>query len=260
MINIGYLPSSNSGNQAELSRIFDGNGRFCLQTLSALPDNRETLALLSEGLQAGQPALLIFDDFNNAISQTLAHDFPGRMLTVMRRTGADGDYEAYTLSSDGTRELVCSAENTTAGEFWPLAVDAALRRLGYEFPPAIPVNVDQAWAECLKVPYDPARFTPPPVPASASATRQTRPTTQAAQLAEPMPPSYMIWSVLALVFCCLVPGIVAVIYSSQVTTRYTQGDLEGSRRASRMAQIWIIISFITGILWSTLYLPFLLVS
>ena len=77
---------------------------------------------------------------------------------------------------------------------------------------------------------------------------------------EPMPDSYLIWSVLATVLCCLIPGIIAIIYSASVSTRYYAGDLNGARRASDRAQIWVIVSIVTGIVWSALYLPLMLLT
>lgn len=77
---------------------------------------------------------------------------------------------------------------------------------------------------------------------------------------QPMPESYLLWAILSLVFCCLIPSIVAIIFSSQVSNRYYAGDIEGSKRASRNAQIWIIISIVTGLVTSTLYLPFMLLA
>ncbi|MCH5230394.1 MAG: CD225/dispanin family protein [Muribaculaceae bacterium] len=75
-----------------------------------------------------------------------------------------------------------------------------------------------------------------------------------------MPSTWLIWSVLITVFCCFIPGIIAIIYSSQVSSRYYAGDIEGARRASRNAEIWIIVSFVLGVLSATLYLPFMLIG
>ncbi|MDE5796276.1 MAG: CD225/dispanin family protein, partial [Muribaculaceae bacterium] len=85
-------------------------------------------------------------------------------------------------------------------------------------------------------------------------------TPQSPQDVPPMPSTYLLWSVLALVLCCMIPGIVAVIFSAQVSSRYYRGDIEGSRRASRMAEIWIIVSFVLGVLSATLYLPMMLIK
>lgn len=75
---------------------------------------------------------------------------------------------------------------------------------------------------------------------------------------EPMPPTYLVWSVVMTVLCCMPAGVVAIVFSSLVSSRYYTGDTEGSRRASRMAEIWIIISFVAGVITGTLYLPMLL--
>lgn len=77
---------------------------------------------------------------------------------------------------------------------------------------------------------------------------------------EPMPPTYLIWSVLTTIFCCFIPGIVAIIFSSQVSTKFYSGDIEGARRASRMAEIWIIVSFVLGVMSATLWIPWMLIS
>lgn len=77
---------------------------------------------------------------------------------------------------------------------------------------------------------------------------------------EPMPPTYLIWSVLTTIFCCFIPGIIAIIFSSQVSTKYISGDIEGAKRASRTAEIWIIVSFVFGVLTATLWFPWLLIN
>lgn len=77
---------------------------------------------------------------------------------------------------------------------------------------------------------------------------------------EPMPSTYLIWSVLVTIFCCFIPGIVAIIFSSQVSGRYYSGDLEGAKKASRMAEIWIIVSVVIGVVAATLYFPFMLIG
>ena len=70
-----------------------------------------------------------------------------------------------------------------------------------------------------------------------------------------MPDNYLAWSVIVTILCCLIPGIIAIIFSASVSSKYYRGDLEGARRASRNAQIWCIISIVSGIIWATLYIP-----
>jgi uncharacterized membrane protein YvbJ len=41
---------------------------------------------------------------------------------------------------------------------------------------------------------------------------------QLRQPIEPKPDNYLVWSILATLFCCLIPGIVAIVYAAQVDT------------------------------------------
>ncbi len=65
---------------------------------------------------------------------------------------------------------------------------------------------------------------------------------------EAMPPTYLAWSIVAMLVCCLIPGIVALIYSTKVSSRWTAGDYEGARRASSAAQMWIIVTVVCGLI------------
>lgn len=69
----------------------------------------------------------------------------------------------------------------------------------------------------------------------------------------PMPPTYLAWSIAVTILCCLVGGIVAIVYSSQVSSRYIAGDYEGADYASRQARIWIIVSACVGLLVGIAY-------
>lgn len=141
-------------------------------------------------------------------------------------------------------------------------------------------SVDEEWARTLKVEFDEetARQVPPPIPGATPSPQSTaqpagRPSAALNTTSNPanpsqsnipnpeqMPKSYLVWSILTTVFCCLVPGIVAIIFSSQVSSKYYSGDLEGAKRASRNAEIWIIVSFVLGVLSATLYLPIALIN
>ena len=68
-----------------------------------------------------------------------------------------------------------------------------------------------------------------------------------------MPPTYLAWSIAVTILCCLVGGIVAIVYSSQVSSRYIAGDYEGADYASRQARIWIIVSACVGLLVGIAY-------
>lgn len=123
----------------------------------------------------------------------------------------------------------------------------------------LPPPLDRQWAEVLKMDYDPSKVNQPQPPFYPGMTPAGVNDQQSSQQ-PPLPKNYIVWSVLVTVLCCFVPGIVAIIFSSQVTSKYYSGDYEGARRASRNAEIWIIISFVLGVISSTLYLPFMLIS
>ncbi len=153
--------------------------------------------------------------------------------------------------------------------------EAVMKTVAAMTPPDVPKSVDDAWAETLGVPNNvppiptnsPANFSNPNIPNNlifqTSPTSQTGQTSHAGPAApvsmalhsEPMPPTYLVWSVIMTILCCTIPGIVAIIYSAKVSSKFYQGDLEGARHASHNAEIWIIVSFVLGVLSNTLYIP-----
>lgn len=133
------------------------------------------------------------------------------------------------------------------------------------------------WADALHLEYDPEEarrraekaagpVTPPPAPipnpvqnpAPAPYPFNQQPPVPPASgfnNQEPMPDTYLVWSVLATVLCCLIPGIVAIVYSTMVSSKYYAKDYDGARRASEKAQYWIIASVVLGVITAAVYLP-----
>lgn len=171
-------------------------------------------------------------------------------------------------------------------DIYPRAIMMALNRLDAPKPEPAPSAVPPAytepksepagqlgqWSEALGMKYDAAEaerraaaMSEPPVylapepPAAPMGNAPLR-STEVERPAEPMPPTWMLWSIIMTVCCCFIPGLVAIVFSSQVSTRYAAGDLEGARRASRMAEGWIIASFVLGVLSATLYVPLTMIS
>ena len=147
-------------------------------------------------------------------------------------------------------------------------------------------EIEAAWAETLHLDYDPEEArrreeaaknqTPPPSPQEQAqqppyyrppmGEPAPQPYGQNPQPGftpapgpyphrEPMPDTYLVWSVLATIFCCILPGIVALVYSTLVSSRYYAKDYDGARRASETAQWWIIISIVLGVISMAVYLP-----
>ena len=67
------------------------------------------------------------------------------------------------------------------------------------------------------------------------------------QAAGPKPENYLVQSILATLCCCLPLGIVAIVYSSQVDSKYNLGDYSGAVIASNNAKKWGWISFGLGL-------------
>ena len=86
------------------------------------------------------------------------------------------------------------------------------------------------------------------IPVPAVPDVQTRPDDD--DTVPPMPPTYLVWSILATVLCCLIPGIVAIIYSTRISSAYFSGDYDRAKRYSEMAEWWIMITIVAGLVWA----------
>jgi hypothetical protein len=61
------------------------------------------------------------------------------------------------------------------------------------------------------------------------------------------PPNYLAFSIVVLLFCCTIGGIVAVINAAQVNSKWQARDYTGARRASETAKMWCWVSFCIGL-------------
>lgn len=203
----------------------------------------------------------------------------GRGVELLVIDGYEGQLPASLLEEFGDA-VVAPSERGKA----PLEVIEKVERLkaaAREQQEAESKDPEQEWAEVLEVDVEvenpesaeevrvdgqaavqpPLYSETPPDYGEPSAPQQPygpQPQYGREHLSEPMPNNYLVWSVLLTVFCCLIPGIVAIVYSASVNSKYYAGDLEGARRASRNAQIWCIVSVVAGIIWATLYIPLML--
>lgn len=136
-------------------------------------------------------------------------------------------------------------------------------------------TADEAWAKELGLKYDretAAKSENPEIPTTAGQSNQITPTPPPTQnhfsptspnnpsKQEPMPPTYLVWAVVMTILCCTIPGIVAIIFSTQVSSKYYSGDIEGAKRASKRTETWIIVSFVLGILSATVIGPLMMIK
>lgn len=82
---------------------------------------------------------------------------------------------------------------------------------------------------------------PPPRPKATTFSSETPPRSVA-----DAPPTYLVMSILATLFCCLPLGIVGIINAAKVESRYYAGDIEGAYQASEQAKSWSYISIAVG--------------
>lgn len=59
--------------------------------------------------------------------------------------------------------------------------------------------------------------------------------------------NYLVFAILATVFCCLPAGIPAIIYAAQVNSKLQAGDMAGAQVASNNAKMWCLISLSLGL-------------
>lgn len=71
--------------------------------------------------------------------------------------------------------------------------------------------------------------------------------------AQPAPPNYLVWSILATIFCCLPLGIAAIVFSSQVNSKWVAGDHAGAQESSRKAKLFTIWAVVAGVVVGIIY-------
>ncbi len=81
---------------------------------------------------------------------------------------------------------------------------------------------------------------------------------QPAEVTEPPPawqnssaggnvPNHLVWAILSTLFCCLPFGVVAIIYSSQVSGHLSSGDYNAALESSTKARNWSLAATICGV-------------
>ena len=51
------------------------------------------------------------------------------------------------------------------------------------------------------------------------------------------PPNNLVWAILATILCCVPLGIVSIVYSAQVNSKWAVGDVAGAQAAVRSVSI-----------------------
>ena len=76
----------------------------------------------------------------------------------------------------------------------------------------------------------------------------------------PPPPNYLVWAILSTIFCCLPLGIPAIIFASQVNSKWQMGDFAGAQESSRKAKNFSLWATIGGVVVAVLYILLIVVA
>ena len=74
------------------------------------------------------------------------------------------------------------------------------------------------------------------------------------------PDNKLVWSILVTLFCCLPFGIVAIIKSAEVNSKWSAGDVAGANQAAADAGKWIKWSVIVSIVAAVIGIVFWILS
>ena len=75
----------------------------------------------------------------------------------------------------------------------------------------------------------------------------------------PPPDNYLVWAILSTLLCCLPLGIVSIVKSSEVSSKWAMGDVAGAQKSSEDAKRWAIISALTYVALGVLGLIFFVI-
>lgn len=62
------------------------------------------------------------------------------------------------------------------------------------------------------------------------------------------PKTWLVESILVTIFCCQILGIISIIYSAGVESKFYRGDLAGAESASRTAKTLVLVSVLCGVI------------
>ncbi len=65
---------------------------------------------------------------------------------------------------------------------------------------------------------------------------------------QPLPNNYMVWAILSTIFCCFIPGIVSIVYATQVNSKYAMGNYQSALQDSRYAKNWAIAALAASLI------------
>jgi len=71
---------------------------------------------------------------------------------------------------------------------------------------------------------------------------------------QPQPKTWLVESILVTIFCCLPFGIAGIVNATNVSSKFSAGDIEGAKRASEQAGKWTKWAFWSSIIGILIYI------
>lgn len=62
-------------------------------------------------------------------------------------------------------------------------------------------------------------------------------------------PTNLVWAVIATVMCCQITGVIAIVYGVMTSSANSAGNYDKARRYSDIAQIWVMVSIVLGLIY-----------
>ena len=72
------------------------------------------------------------------------------------------------------------------------------------------------------------------------------------------PDNYLVWAILTTICCCLITGIVSIVYSTKVDGLYAAGQYAEAQAAAKSAKTWAIVGAILGGIVYLIYVIYVL--
>ena len=72
------------------------------------------------------------------------------------------------------------------------------------------------------------------------------------------PPNHLVWAILSTLFCCLPLGVASIVFSAQVNSKWSAGDVAGAQQASEKARKFALWATIIGVVFLVLWVVLLI--
>lgn len=74
------------------------------------------------------------------------------------------------------------------------------------------------------------------------------------------PVNFLPWAIVSTILCCVPLGIVGIVFASKANREWNLGNYNEACEAAKKAKIWTIVAAGSGLLFSILYILFVIVA